>query len=109
MHVLIYWVMNVVAFYFFKLGSGHAGWWVPCFIIGNVFGASSIWFSMKLFTCLNPNLAMVLTGVGSFILIQLEMVIIFGSRLELLQWAGIGIGVVGMVLTIVGDKGFISQ
>jgi len=95
---------NAGKLFFFKYGADHKSLWMVCFIIGNIFGASSIWFSMKIFTYLNPNVVLICTGIGTFILVQLKMMIFFNSRLSILQLVGLFIALVGMTLTVLCGK-----
>jgi hypothetical protein len=49
---------QIIARLFFKYGSAVSSRWLSCFALGNLFGASRIWFLMKLYARMNPNLAM---------------------------------------------------
>ena len=98
----VFWAMQVVAQVFFKLGSTAPSRWLVCFVLGNVFGASSIWFQMMLYKRLNPNLALALAGGGAFVCAQLGLALIYHSRPTLVQWLGLSVVAVGMVLATVG-------
>jgi len=87
--LMIFWGMQLIANLLFKFGSTLPSRWLPGFILGNVFGASSIYFMMKLYTRLNPNIANTIAGAGTFILVQLALGILFHSRPTPLQWVGI--------------------
>lgn len=100
----IFWTMQVVANLFFKYGSGEQSPKVACFILGNVFGASSIWFMMKLYGRMNPNLAMALAGGGSFLCVQIALSAVFHSRPTQLQWLGFAAVAVGMAVASVAGK-----
>jgi multidrug transporter EmrE-like cation transporter len=91
----VFWIWQAIAQVFFKYGSMAQSRWLPCFVLGNVFGASSIWFLMKLYSRLNPNLAMALGGGGAFLVVQCTLALVFASRPTSLHWLGyamIGIG-----------------
>jgi drug/metabolite transporter (DMT)-like permease len=100
----IFWAMQVVAQLFFKWGSATAGRWVPGFILGNLFGASSIWLMMKLYTRMNPNLALALAGGGAFLVTQLALALVFHSRPTGLQWVGFAAVGAGMALASFAAK-----
>jgi len=53
-----FWAMQAAAQVIFGYGSTAPQRFVPCFILGNVFGASSIWLLMLLYRSMNPNLAL---------------------------------------------------
>ena len=57
-------------------------------IIGNIFGASSIWFIMKMYTKMNVNLVTALAGGGAFLCVQAVLAVAFHSRPAALQWLG---------------------
>lgn len=99
-----FWTMQVAANLFFKYGSTAPSRWVVGFVLGNVVGASSIFFMMKLYARLDPNLAMALAGGGSFLLIQLALAFIFGPQPTATQWAGIALVGVGMVIASLGGR-----
>jgi drug/metabolite transporter (DMT)-like permease len=103
-YVAIFWAMQIVAALIFKHGTTASTRWLPCFIIGNVFGASSIWFMMKLYARLNPNLALTLANGGTFILVQVALSLVFQSRPSILQWAGIFTVAVGMAIASLGGS-----
>ena len=96
--LVAFWIWQVVAQVFFKHGSGAPSRWLTCFVLGNLFGASSIWFLMKLYARMNPNLAMALAGGGAFLAIQLVLAAVFSSRPTLPQWGGYVMIAVGMGL-----------
>lgn len=91
-----FWTWQVTAQIFFKYGSTTSARWLPCFIAGNVFGASSIWFLMKLYARMNPNLAMALAGGGAFLGVQFALAVVFGSRPSGWQWTGYTMVALGM-------------
>ena len=110
-YLLIFWAMQVFANVAFKYGShGNAGRsrrWLLGFVSGNVVGASSIYFMMKIFEALpgNCNLASVLAGSGGFVGSQLLLAWMFRSRLTVLQWAGIALVAAGTAVATLGGPG----
>lgn len=96
--LVAFWAFQVIANFFFKYGDVHKELWWHCLIIGNVFGASSIWFVMKLFHYMNPNLLSALGAGVTFVLVQLLYVLVFHSRPSTLQWAGITLVFLGVTL-----------
>jgi multidrug transporter EmrE-like cation transporter len=98
-------VMQVSANLIFKYGSSAPSRWLICFIVGNIIGASSIFFMMKLYERLNVNIAMAIGGGGTFLLAQLALAVVFHSRLAPLQWAGIAMVGVGMGLATMSVTG----
>lgn len=100
--------MQIAAYLSFKYGSLSASQkshrWLTGFIIGNAIGATSIIFLMKVYEKMpaNPNLAVVLSGVGAGIGCQLALALVFRSRLSLLQWGGIGLALAGTAVALLG-------
>ena len=87
--LVIFWAMQVVAALSFKQGSLPDASRTLWFIIGNVFGASSIWFMMELYKTMNVNVAMGLAVGGAFLLSQLATALIFKSNLSFVQYIGL--------------------
>ena len=87
--LMIFWAMQVVAAPSFKQGSLPDASRTLWFIIGNVFGASSIWFMMELYKTMNVNVAMGLAVGGAFLLSQLATALIFKSNLSFVQYIGL--------------------
>ena len=106
--LVIFWSMQIAAYLAFKFGSQtnshHSARWKTCFIIGNAVGATSIIFLMQIFAKMpgNPNLALVLSSVGAGIGCQFAMVLVFRSRLSLVQWAGIALALAGTTVALLG-------
>ncbi|UCH35260.1 MAG: hypothetical protein JSV65_02595 [Armatimonadota bacterium] len=101
MHVLwlvIFAVMQAAAQVIFKYGAATPGRWLPGFIGGNVFGASSIWFLMLLYKTMNPNVALGLATAGGFLCAQAALAILFRSHVSLVQWTGMLAIAFGMAL-----------
>lgn len=80
----VFWAMQAGAQVIFKLGSTVPERFVPCFIVGNVFGASSIWLLMLLYKTMNPNLALGLGTGGGFLCAQGALALLF--RVPLTPW-----------------------
>lgn len=101
--LLAFWTLQVLANFFFKYGSDHPQYFALYFVIGNVFGASSIWFIMKLYQqYMNPNILAVVSGSVTFILVQVMMAWLFHSRPTMLQWVGITIVLIGTTIATFG-------
>lgn len=106
--LVIFWSMQIAAYLAFKSGSQsdsrRSARWVTSFIIGNAVGATSIIFLMQIFAKMpeNPNLALVLSGVGAGIGCQLAMALVFRSRLSPVQWGGIALALAGTVVALMG-------
>ena len=96
--ILAFFVLQVAAGLVFKYGSLHKEYWWHGFIVGNVFGIISIYFLMRVYHDLNPNLGEAICRGGRFVLLQVAFVLAFQSRLDLVQWAGIGMIVAGIVI-----------
>jgi len=97
--------MQVVAQLFFKWGSASDARWLWGFLVGNVFGFPSIWLLMLVYKSLHPNIALGICGGGSFLLLQLALVLVFKSEVSLAQWGGVLAIVAGMILLAVGKSG----
>lgn len=107
-YLLVFWVMQIVAYSAFKYGShgetGRSRRWLSGFIGGNVVGASSIYFYMKIFEAIpgNCNVAAVLANGGTFVGCQVALAMLFRSRLTFVQWGGIALVAVGTVMATLG-------
>ena len=107
-YLLIFWTMQILANVAFKYGShgaaGRSKRWLAGFIGGNIVGASSIYFMMRIYEMMsgNCNLAMVLAGSGGFIGSQLLLAWLFHSRLAVVQWAGIALVAIGTAVATLG-------
>jgi hypothetical protein len=104
----LFWSMQVVAYLTFKTGSQSASQrsarWVTSFIAGNAVGAASIIFLMRIFAKMpeNPNLALMLTSVGAAVGCQVAMILVYRSRLSIIQWAGIALALAGTAVALLG-------
>jgi len=115
MKLLIYlacfWAMQVLAYIGFKYGSagavGRSRRWLTGFIGGNLFGAGSIYFLMKIYEQMpgNCNVALVLATSGSFIGMQIALSLIFRTRLTPVQWGGVLLVAVGSAISTLGGTG----
>ena len=101
-YLLIFWLMQVTAQIFFKWGSSSANRWIWGFLIGNLFGFSSIWLLMLVYKAMNPNIALGIATGGAFLLSQIAIVFAFKSKVAPIQWAGIAAIVVGMIALTAG-------
>jgi drug/metabolite transporter (DMT)-like permease len=98
----LFWAMQVAAAVLFKYGTTAPGrYWVG-FLAGNLFGASSIFVLMKLYSIWQVNVAGALGGGGAFLLAQLAMMPLFGERLEWRQYLGLVAISAGMALVSYG-------
>lgn len=110
-YLLIFWTMLIFTNVAFKYGShgkaGRSRRWLAGFIGGNIVGASSIFFLMKIFELMpgNCNLAAVLAGSGGFIGSQVLLAWLFHSRLTYIQWTGIALVSVGTAVATLGGPG----
>ena len=103
--MVLFWAMQAIAALAFKYGSmaaTHTGW-VVWFLVGNAFGASSIWFVMLLYRTMNANVAMGLCFGGAFLIAQLALALVFRSPLSPLQYGGLLAITVGMYLLSAGN------
>ena len=105
----IFWIMQVSANIAFKYGSMAPSRWWPGFIIGNIIGAASIFFMMKIYERMNVNIAMTIAGGGTFLLVQLIMAGLFKSRMNGWQWAGILAVAAGMMIAGLGSPRPVEQ
>lgn len=109
-HLLIFWAMQIIAYVAFKYGShgetGRSKRWLAGFIGGNVVGASSIYFLMKIYEAMatNCNVATVLSNGGAFVGCQVALALIFRSRLTWVQWAGVALVATGSALATLGGS-----
>ena len=103
--IAVFCAMQAIAHIFFTHGSRTPGRWLVCFILGNVFGASSIWFLMLLYRRMNPNLALGIVTGGAFLCAQGAVAVLFRSRLSLMQYAAMLAIAVGMAVFSIWNKG----
>lgn len=96
--LIVFWIWQVIAQLFFKHGSGDQSRWLACFLLGNLFGASSIWFLMKLYARMNANLAMAIAGGGAFLAVQIALALVFHTRPSVPQWLGYAMVAGGMAV-----------
>ena len=110
-HLFIFWSMQVLANVAFKYGSQREAVrskrWLAGFVGGNVVGAFSIYFLMRIYEQMpgNCNLAAVLASSGAFVGSQVLLAWLFRSRLGLGQWAGIALVAIGTVVATLGNSG----
>ncbi|MBM4034972.1 MAG: hypothetical protein FJ291_24780 [Planctomycetes bacterium] len=107
MHYLwlgIFWAMQAVAQLFFAYGSRTPGKGALGFILGNVFGASSIVFLMMLYKAMNPNLALGLGTGGAFLCAQGSIAILFRVPLTPLQYVAMLAIAAGMAAFSIGGR-----
>jgi len=100
----IFWVMQAIAQVIFKYGSDAPKRWLICFLIGNVFGASSIWFLMLLYKSWNPNLALGIGTGGGFLCAQVALAFVFRTQIAPIQYAGAVAIAAGMALFVLGAR-----
>jgi small multidrug resistance pump len=99
----VFFAMQVIAQVFFKWGSSSDARWWWGFFGGNLFGFSSIWLLMLVYKSMNPNIALGICVGGSFLLSQLALALIFKSPVSTMQWSGVAVMVVGMIM-LAGGK-----
>jgi len=110
-YLSIFWAMQISANVAFKYGShtaaGRSRRWLAGFVGGNIVGASSIYFLMRIYEQMpeNCNLAAVLAGSGGFIGSQILLAWMWRSRLSLGQWIGIALVAIGTVIATLGQPG----
>jgi multidrug transporter EmrE-like cation transporter len=98
----LFWAMQVAAAVLFKYGTTSPDRYWLGFLAGNLFGASSIFVLMKLYSMWQVNVAGALAGGGAFLLAQFAMIPLFGERLEWRQYIGIVAVALGMALVTYG-------
>ncbi len=100
----VFWTMQIVAQLFFKWGSSADSRWIWGFLIGNLFGFSSIWLLMMVYKSMNSNIALGICGGGAFLLSQFALALVFRAQVSLTQWIGVFAIVMGMVLLAMGQS-----
>ena len=88
--------LQVSAGLLFKLGALQKQYWLLCFVVGNAMGVVSIAFLMGVYRHLNPNVSEAICRGGYFVLIQIAFVLVYHSRLSLVQWGGVAMIVAGI-------------
>jgi drug/metabolite transporter (DMT)-like permease len=102
--LICFWVFQVTANVFFKMGGDMPSRWWWCFVLGNVVGISSIYFMMRLYARMDANMALALAGGGAFIAVQVALALVFGGRPTMAQWLGFVLVAAGMALSSLGAK-----
>lgn len=100
--LLSFYAFQIVAALFFKYGADHPEHFWHGFLAGNVFGASSIFFLMKLYTLMQVNLAGAIAGGGTFVLVNIALVLVFRERLTVIQYSGLLAVALGIALVSYG-------
>jgi len=98
----VFFAVYAAAFCFFKRGSMSKRAWLPCFILGNVFGVSANVIMMILYQSMNPNLVMGLALGGGFVAAQIVIALVFRNKLTWMQIIGALIVASGMFLLVMG-------
>ena len=101
----VFWAMQAIAQLFFSYGSRTPGKATLGFVLGNVFGASSIVFLMILYRAMNPNLALALGSAGGFLCAQGAVALLFRVSLTPLQYVAMLAIAAGMAAFSIGGKG----
>lgn len=102
--VLLFWAMQVSANLLFKYGTLAASRYWPCFLLGNAIGASSILVMMKIYSSMQANVALTIAGGGTFLMVQIALTVVFREPLQRLQYAGILLVMLGMMIVSLGNR-----
>jgi len=95
----IFLAMQVAANLIFKYGSMAPSRFTACFVAGNLIGASSVYFLMRIYGRMNANVAMAIGGGATFLIVQFALATVFNSRLSTGQWCGVAAVGLGMAAT----------
>ncbi len=96
--ICIFFVLQVGSGLLYKMGAMCPKYWTFGFISGNVLGISSIYFLMVVYKHLNPNISEAICRGGYFVLIQVAFILVYHSKLNLIQWGGISMIVGGIAI-----------
>ena len=99
--IVAFWGMQVLSQLCLKWGSTTSSRWLWGFAGGNIFGLTSVFMLMLAYKSMNPNTAFGVCTGGAFILSQLMLSILFRSELTSVQWAGLGMTTMGMIIFVV--------
>jgi hypothetical protein len=102
--LVVFWAMQAIAQLFFSYGSRTPGKATLGFVLGNLFGASSIIFLMFLYKAMNPNLALALGSAGGFLYAQGAVALLFRVSLTPLQYVAMLAIAAGMAAFSIGGK-----
>lgn len=103
--VVGFWAMQVFSQLFFKWGSMADSHWLWGFVGGNLSGLCSVFLLMFAYKSMNASIAFGICTGGAFIAVQLALVLLFRSELSLLQWIGVGMTAVGMIMFAAAKQG----
>ena len=101
-YLIIFWIMQAFAQVIFKWGSMSESRWWWGFLGGNLFGFSSIWLLMLMYKNIHPNIALGIASGGAFLASQIALVLVFESKMGLMQYVGVAAIVIGMVVFLIG-------
>lgn len=104
LYLTVFWLMQVVAQILFKWGSVSETRWLTGFIVGNLFGFSSIWLLMLVYKVMNPNVALAMATAGAFLFGQIGLSVAFKTQLSPWQMLGVLSIVVGVVMLAMGQR-----
>ncbi len=100
----IYCAMQALAQVFFKWGSATEGRWLLGFVLGNVFGASSIWLLLLLYRVWNANVALAVGSAGGFLCAPAALAMVFRLHVTPLQYGAALLIAGGMALFVLAAK-----
>lgn len=103
-YLIIFWAMQVIAQLCFKWGSLADTRWMIGFVVGNLFGFSSIWLLMLAYKALPAHVALALGTAGAFLFGQAALAIVFKSPVSSWQIAGMLAIIAGIVMVSMGQQ-----
>lgn len=98
LNLACFFLFQVAASLFFKWGSTAPSLFWPGFLLGNLFGMTSIFFLISIYKVMNANMALAICTGGAFLLNQIAMFIFYGEKLSFAQWSGIFLIFAGILL-----------
>lgn len=102
--LVLFCAMQALAQVFFKWGSATPGRWLLGFVLGNVFGASSVWLLMLLYRVWNANVALAVGGAGGFLFAQAALAMVFRLHVAPLQYVAALLIAGGIALFVLAAK-----
>ncbi len=103
--ICMFFMLQVGAGLLFKMGAVHREYWTLGFVLGNLLGITSIYFLMLVYKQVNPNVGEAICRGGYFVLIQIAFILVYNSKLNLIQWGGISMILIGiLIVSLYGNQ-----
>ena len=101
-YITAYFLTQIAAHLIFRWGGITPGMYWYGFVLGNIFGISSMLPYIFMFRMLTPAQAVAIGSGGTFLLLQIFMYLVFRQPLNLISTLGIGVIFFGILIVAFG-------